>query len=385
MSSFPAWSTRTSWSFAHKDRSGGSTLAAPDLATRLKPISVQNRKYIGSKYHLLDFIGSVVAERAPGARSFGDLFCGSGVVASHFAGLGLAVTAVDNLYHNYLATRCFIGGRPGEVDWRKLTCLLADLNDLPPVEGYCFREFGGSYFTLENAGRIDAIREAIARQVNDGSLTGQEEAVLLTSLLYAADKVANTCGQYDAFLKHLGSTPYSTEGVHRVDAMVYKPLQLGLPQVIEQGGSRVLCGDAIELAAEVEVDVAYLDPPYNSRQYVDNYHVLENIARWEKPPLFGKTRKFDRNPLKSSFSQKRSAARDLQKLVGRLRARHILLSYNNEGIMPDDLILQALEQRGPVEVFTQTYSVFGNGAGRSVRRPVLERLFCCRVTTPPVQ
>ncbi|HLN60754.1 MAG TPA: hypothetical protein VK464_04310, partial [Symbiobacteriaceae bacterium] len=82
---------------------------------------------------------------------------------------------------------------------------------------------------------------------------------------------------------------------------------------------------------------------------------------------------------------KRAAPLQLDRLIGHARAAHILLSYNNEGIMPDDLILQALEQRGPVEVFTQTYSVFGNGAGRSVRRQVAERLFCCRVTTPPMQ
>jgi adenine-specific DNA-methyltransferase len=347
---------------------------------------VQNRKYIGSKYHLLEFISGVVAARAPEARSLGDLFCGSGVVASHFASRGMAVTAADTLYHNYLATRCFLGGRPGEVDWRKVIALLEWCNDLDPMEGYCFHAYGGSYFTLENAGRIDAVREAIAEWKAAGRLTAQEEAVLLTSLLYAADKVANTCGQYDAFLKHLGHTPYSDAGVHRVDAMVYKPLRLGLPQPVDgaPGSARTLCGDAVELAAQVEVDVLYLDPPYNNRQYVDNYHVLENIARWEKPELFGKTRKFERAPLKSGFSMKRTAARALERLVGRARAGHILLSYNNEGIVPDEAIAAALAQRGPVEVFTCSYAIFGNGAGRSVRRPIEERLFYCRVTSPPI-
>jgi adenine-specific DNA-methyltransferase len=87
-------------------------VAAPELASRLKPVYVQNRKYIGSKYHLLEFIDGVVAERAPEARSFGDLFCGSGVVAGHFAARGMRVTAADNLYHNWLAARCFFGGTP---------------------------------------------------------------------------------------------------------------------------------------------------------------------------------------------------------------------------------------------------------------------------------
>jgi len=355
-------------------------VAAPQTITRLKPIYVQNRKYIGSKYHLLDFIAGVVAERAPAARTFGDLFCGSGVVASHFAALGMRVSAADNLYHNWLAARCFFGGRPGQVNWRKLIRLVEELNDLTPVEGYCHREYGGSYFTAANAGRIDAIRETIAAWASAGEIRPQEEAVLITSLIYAADKVANTCGQYDAFLKHLGADPYSAEGVHRVDAMVYKPIQLGLPQVVEGAGHRVLLGDATELAATLKCDVLYLDPPYNNRQYVDNYHVLENIARWEKPELHGKTRKFARDPLKSRYSMKRAAPLQLDRLIGHARAAHILLSYNNEGIVPDDAIIRALERRGPVEVFTRSYAIFGNGAGRSVRRPIIERLFYCRVT-----
>ena len=59
----------------------------------------------------------------------------------------------------------------------------------------------------------------------------------------------------------------------------------------------------------LRTDVAYFDPPYNGRQYCDNYHVLENLARWEKPPLFGKTLKFDRSGLRSPFSQKQARRR----------------------------------------------------------------------------
>ncbi len=359
-------------------------MAAPQLLAQLKPVFIQNRKFMGSKYNLLDFIAGVVAERAPDARSAADLFCGSGVVAHHFAARGMAVIASDMLYHNWIAAKCFFGGRPGQVDWRRVTRLLNTLDGLEPVQGYCYREFGGSYFTLENAGRIDAIREQLFAWEKAGQLTLQEHATLLTSLLYAADKVANTCGQYDAFLKHLGSNPYGEDGTHRVDAMVYKPLELGLPQVIESRESRVLCADANHLVGDAAVDLLYLDPPYNSRQYVDNYHVLENIARWEKPELFGKTRKFVRDHLKSAYSAKRQAQAHLEHLVGRAPVKHILLSYNNEGILSDEVIVGALEQRGRVEVYTRSYAVFGNGAGRSRRRPVMERLFYCRVDRPPI-
>lgn len=358
-------------------------MAAPQRLTRLKPVFVQNRKYIGSKYHLLDFIAGVVTARAPHARSFADPFCGSAVVASHFAARGMRVIAADILYHNYLAARCFLGSRPGQVQWSRIEYLLEELDALQPDEGYCFHEFGGSYFTLPNAGRIDAIRERIARWRAMAAISEQEHAILLTSLIYAADKVANTCGQYDAFLKHLGASSYAEDGTHRVDAMVYRPLQLGLPQALEPESARILCGDATQLIEQISADVLYLDPPYNSRQYVDNYHVLENIALWKKPELFGKTRKFARDHLRSAYSSKRTAPVEMTRLIARARAKHILLSYNNEGIVPDGEILGALERRGPVEVYTQEYAIFGNGAGRSVRRPITERLFYCRVLHPP--
>jgi adenine-specific DNA-methyltransferase len=349
------------------------------LQGRLKPLYVQNRKYIGSKYHLLPFIEEVVERRAPDAETAVDLFAGSGVVAYALAARGLAVTAVDNLYHNWVAAQCFLGGRPGEVDWERVQALLVELDQLPPAPGYCAEHFGGTYFMMENAARIDAIRERLADWSRSGAISAQEEAILLTSLLYAADKVANTCGQYDAYLKHLGAEPYSPDGVHRVDAMVYRPLALGLPQVLETGRCRAICGDADQLVDELECDLLYLDPPYNQRQYIDNYHVLENIARWEKPPLRGKTRKFPRDHLKSPYSSRRLAGAALDRLLRRVRCRHILLSYNNEGIVPDEVILAALSARGDVEVFEREYAIFGNGAGRSGRRPIRERLFYCRV------
>lgn len=355
-------------------------MAVRELAVHLRPLHVQNRKYIGSKYNLLDFIAGVAAEVAPKAQSMADPFAGSGVVAYHFAARGCQVTASDALYHNYLAARCFLGGRPGEVSWERVAGLIAELDALPPQQGYCFEAFGGSYFTPENAARIDAVRERIATWQEAGWINPQEEAILLTSLLYAADKVANTCGQYDAYLKHLGAQPYSKVGTHLVDMMVYRPLELGLPHVVESEQNQVHCADVDDLIDQVDVDLLYLDPPYNQRQYVDNYHVLENIARWEKPALYGKTRKFERDALKSAYSRRRTATQHLSRLIERARAKQILLSYNNEGIVPDEAIIAALEQRGRVQLFTRTYAIFGNGAGRSGRRPVVERLFACEVT-----
>jgi adenine-specific DNA-methyltransferase len=349
------------------------------LKPLLKPFFVQNRKFMGSKTDLLPLIEEVVAAHAPEARSVLDPFCGSGVVAVRFAQLGYRVTAADLLLHNALAARCFMGGRPGEIDWSEVVDRLVHLQSLAPIEGYASAAWGGTYFTPANAGRIDAIREEIAAWKAAGQLSDQLEAILLTALVYAVDKVANTVGQYDAYLKHLGSAPYGADGRHKVDANVYRPLELGLPQAIETPDGEALCVDAQVIVPARPVDLLYLDPPYNVRQYVDNYHLLENLVRWEKPPVIGKTRKFPRAELKSPFSSRRQAAKALALLIRKAQARHILLSYNSEGIVPDEVILGALAERGEVTVYERPYPIFGHGAGRSRRRPITERLFYCRV------
>ncbi|HLO03010.1 MAG TPA: DNA adenine methylase [Symbiobacteriaceae bacterium] len=349
----------------------------------LKPLYPHNRKYIGAKTDLLPFIEEAIRMHAPAAKTALDPFAGTGVVAVHLARMGLAVTAADLLMHNALAARCFMGGRPGEIDWAQMAQRLTYLQGLEPVAGYATAVWGGTYFTPENAGRIDAIREAIAEWERRGEISPQELAVLLTSLVYAVDKVANTVGQYDAFLKHLGAEPYGADGRHRVDANVYRPLQLGLPQVVESVGCEALVADSLALVPGRPVDLLYLDPPYNSRQYIDNYHLLENLVRWEQPPVIGKTAKFERAALKSSFSSRRRAGTSLATLIRETRAGCILLSYNSEGIVPDELILGLLAERGRVTVYRRPYPIFGHGAGRSKRRPIEERLFVCDVESPP--
>lgn len=338
----------------------------------------ENRKYIGSKVRLLPFLTAHISAVAPRMAVFADPFAGTGVVAHHFAPVAERVVAGDCLYSNYSGLRTFLeyDGTPGEA---ALHSLIAELNALPPAPGYCAAHYGGTYFTPENAGRIDAVRNAIARWRQAGQIDAWTEAALITALLYAADKVANTVGQYDAYLKHLGETPYAADGTHRVDACVYQPLTLAVPRLtVHDGRHLAFCGDAADLLRDLEGDVLYLDPPYNTRQYIDNYHVLENIALWLQPPLYGVTRKFDRSGRKSPFSLRRAAGAALAALVAQARFQHVFLSYNCEGILSLEEIVALLRPHGAVEVFETEYAVFGNGAGQSRKRPVRERLYYLR-------
>ena len=343
------------------------------------PAQPFNRKYLGSKRLLRTWIAERICAQA-GARpgggppaSFLDGFCGTGSLTVEMAARGSArLVAVDSLLCNCVILRgCCAARRLGR---ERSARLLSDLNGLPPVAGYITESFAGTYFTRENCARMDGIREAIAEQRADGGISAAECDYLLGSFLLAADRVANTLGQYDAYLKNIRSESV-VAGRHLRDERVASGFQLRPLAPIEGGEVEVIAGDMLALASSIDVEAAYYDPPYNGRQYCDNYHVLENLARWLKPALSGKTRKFDRSGLRSPFCRRADAQGALRALVERTAAPHLFLSYSSEGILSREAILEALGKRGKVQSWGFSYPVFGNGAGVSVKRSLTELLF----------
>ncbi|TWW07961.1 hypothetical protein E3A20_29080, partial [Planctomyces bekefii] len=184
-----------------------------------------------------------------------------------------------------------------------------------------------------------------------------EKNILLTSLIYAVDKTANTVGHYDAYRKKMDS---------------YKPIKLLVPQIEVKNNfnNEVFCEDANVLVRNIACDILYLDPPYNSRQYCDSYHLLENLISWKKPKVYGKAKKMDRDHLKSHYCLK-SALNAFNDLIENANCKHILLSYNNTGESKDgrsnarfgdNEILNVLYNKGEVEIFEKkNYQAFTTG------------------------
>jgi adenine-specific DNA methylase/DNA modification methylase len=381
---------------------GGETISHNSTVAqrlRLALVEPQNRKYLGSKYRLIEFLTDTILSRVDRIDVFADLFAGTGVVGCAFRAHASKILANDLLYSNYVVNRAFLTSTEDNVDLDRVAELIGELNRSAPVNGYAHENYSCTYFTEENAARIDGIREAIETLAARERCSRQERLILLASLLFAVDKAANTVGQYDAFLKHIEANNheggqdgeyFGSADRHLIDGNVYKPLRLRVPKIELDGNAsnEVFNQDANRLIRQLEAEVLYLDPPYNTRQYVDCYHVLENILRWDKPPLEGKTRKFQRDHLKSRYSRKNQAAAALQELIREARTAHIFLSYNNEGIIPETTIREILGRRGAVEVFSRDYSVFGNGAGSARKRTLVERIYYCRTDSglrPAVQ
>ena len=277
-------------------------------------------KYLGSKRRLVPALTALAG--ASGARTGLDLFCGTTRVSQAWKAQGLEVTAVDSARLAHVLARCYVAtdpaGRPGllaEVDEA-----VDRLNAVEGRPGYVTDTFclASRYFRPENGARIDAVRDVIEAEYAGTDLW----PVLLTSLLEAADRVDSTTGLQMAYLKQWA--PRS-----------FKPLVLRAPDLLA-GPGRAVQGDACALVGSdglPEVDVAYLDPPYNQHRYDSNYHVWETIVAWDAPSFYGVACKRDdlRDPgRRSAFNGRRTMPVALARVVDSVRADVVILSYNNE-------------------------------------------------------
>ena len=333
----------------------------------MKTTKINNRRYLGNKYKLLDFIKSTIASECQGINTVADIFAGTGSVASAFTDKKLITN--DILYFNYICHVAWFGSQ--KYNEPKIEALVCYYNLAQPrEENYMSENFSNTFFSAEDCRKIGFIREDIEKRYNAGEINARERAILITSLLYAMDKIANTCGHYDAYIK---------------GATFEKHLELTLPLASNENNKNNQCynEDANRLVERIEADLVYIDPPYNSRQYCDAYHLLENVARWEKPAVTGVALKMDRSKLKSDYCTS-SAAKAFEDLVSKIKAKYILLSYNNmaekgngrsNAKISDDDIMRILSRKGKVKVFSEKYKAFS--AGKSDIKDNEERLFLC--------
>lgn len=333
-------------------------------------------RLIGNKTKLLPAIQAFLARRGVTGGSLLDVFAGTASVGRQFRGCGFRVRTNDLMWSSYVIQRAYVqlGGvpdlsavadtaevrrfraeRPATSETgarlRDLAAVVAYLDHgLAPREGLVSRQYGEGgpagrlFFSRDNALEIDAIHARLLEWRAAGRLDDDGFYLLLAILLEAADRVANISGTYGAFLKHL-------------QASARERLRLRTPELPLPGpAGRASRDDANRAVRRIAADVLYIDPPYNQRQYVKNYHVLEVLAELHtvddpaayEASIYGKTglRGFEdrlsaycrRNARRGETSCE-EAFRDL---VAAARAEHIVVSYSEEGILSREAIGRAL-------------------------------------------
>lgn len=317
-------------------------------------MQLTSRRYIGSKTKLLDWIFSEIKNNVQG-ESFLDIFSGTGSVAERALNFYNKVIVNDILSSNKIIYEAFWGNEKINFsiinEYKNVFIALTNIEK----DNYFSKNYGGKYFGVNDAKKIGYIRDIIEKDYKAKVLNKREFNILLASLIYSMDRIANTVGHYEAYRK-INITD---------DRFKFELIELNNYQNKE---IEIFQEDANSLAQKIYADIVFLDPPYNSRQYSRFYHVLENLVDWDKPELYGVALK--PKPKNMSEYCRNGAAKVFDNLISNLKCKYIVVTYNNtynskssssqNKIKLED-IEKSLKKRGVTKIFDSNYKFFNAG------------------------
>jgi len=357
--------------------------------------------YIGNKRRLLPFLESVIERLDTKKNGFLDLFAGSSSVSRLAKKLGFSVYSNDWEFYSYVINKAYIETDLNEIDilfsdFGGIDNLLNYLNSLDkPKEPYISLYYAPlsdnpdpnrerMFYTRENALRIDAIRDWIEDNFKEWN---KEKFILVAILLYEAATHTNTSGVFKAY--HNGFGGHGKDALSRI----LSPIRLEKPVFypnIDGKEYKVFKEDANRLVSTLDwekIEITYIDPPYNQHQYGSNYHLLNTIALWDKPYIsndFNETGKSgirkDWVKTKSDYCIKNRASLVFRDLINNIRSRYILISYNTEGIVPIEELIDILREKGQVQVYSNYYVKY-RGGRQSIERKIRNIEFLIVVDT----
>ena len=318
-------------------------------------METQGIKYTGSKREILPVLLELI--RPLNVKTVLDSFSGTTRVSQALKQSGYTVYANDIADWSKVFGECYLLNRKPASYY---VLLINHLNNLPGKHGWFSENYGGEpnsgsavqkdgrkrIWQLNNTKKLDAIREEIDK-ITENKI---EKSVLLTSLIIAMDKVDSSVGHHVSYLKKWAPRAYKT-------------MKMEVPKlIIDNREHRVYQKDIFDLVNDVEVDLAYYDPPYGSSnelmppsrvRYASYYHIWKTICLNDKPTLVGvANRREDVSDTISGSIFEEFRKNDegqyivieaLEKLIKNTPAKYAVLSYNNNGRATFDAIVEMLK------------------------------------------
>ena len=119
----------------------------------MKKLSINNRRYLGSKQRLLDFINETIEQNCPNFESILDVFGGTGVVGNYFSEKGKSVYINDLLYSNYCIYNAFLSNK--KFDEKKIEKIIDQYNNIDKIKDNYFSDtFKDTYFSKNDCMKI---------------------------------------------------------------------------------------------------------------------------------------------------------------------------------------------------------------------------------------
>ena len=311
-------------------------------------------RFIGNKTNLLNDIAQVIKENCDGTEKvFCDIFSGTASVARFFKNR-YKIISNDLLYFSYVLQKGTIENN--EIpSFKKLEDRL-NIHDVfdylenidikqEKFNKFIYENYSPNkkcermYLTSENALRIDFIRNKIEEWRNKELINKNEYYYLLAALIEGVPFVSNITGTYGAYLKQW-------------DKRAFKKFEMIRLNVIDNNvKNQCYNKNSNDLIQEISGDILYLDPPYNERQYLPNYHLLETIARYDNPKIKGKTGIREYNSEKSNYCIKNKVYSEMEELIKNAKFKHIIVSYNQDGLLSKNDIETILKKYGNKETY----------------------------------
>ncbi|MBR1615202.1 MAG: DNA adenine methylase [Treponema sp.] len=378
--------------------------------------------YIGNKRKLLPLIYSAMEntglELKPGLKFF-DVFSGSGVVSRMAKSLNFEVYANDWEYYANVLSKGYVETNDSDIvelfgSEEKFIQKLDEINSLknPTSEKqyiakyYAPKEFDAGlvdfkterlFYTRQNALAIDKIRNYIESAYSEkqnpknskkieaeNAKNAKIRNLLLSELIYESATHTNTSGVFKAFHKGFGG--------HGKDALkrIMAGIKLNRPILIDsEQPVHIFQENANEIVKKIRgIDIAYLDPPYNQHQYGSNYHLLNTIAKWDHIPapldlnskgvLKEKAAiRHDWVNTKSDYCYREIAEKTFSELIDSIDAKHILISYSTDGIIPFTKMRDICTRKGRLSIVTNEYSTYKGGKRSNSRQNTnIEFILC---------
>ncbi len=349
-------------------------------------------RYIGNKENIINKIYNILQSNNVVGESFFDFFSGTTNVARFYKDLGYSVCSSDVMYMSYCLQKAYIENNEEPLFDKLLPIIsrenilislfatpleivIAYLNQVPDVKGFIYNNYTPEgtkdleqprmYFSNENGLRIDAIRQQIENWNKAGLLLESEYFILLTCLIETVSFYANVAGVYAAFHKK-----WDPRAVKRLDLRIIKIHNNNKKNIVYNANS-------MDLIENINTDILYLDPPYNERQYLPNYHLIETIAKYDNPSIKGITGMREYEDKKSTFCNAKTAIRDLESIVSKAKYKNLVMSYNSEGIMNQNDIVSMMSKYGSVKIEEFQYARFkSNNKGLSkTKKHINEQLY----------
>ncbi|MDR2050026.1 MAG: DNA adenine methylase [Treponema sp.] len=328
--------------------------------------------YIGNKRALLGFIGDgvkrVQKRLCRDKLKMFDVFSGSGIVARYFKRFSALLIANDLEKYSALTNECYLAnqdeldipllrnyydGIVKESGSRLIKGLITEL--YAPEDDKNIKAGERVFYTARNAMYIDTVRQLIEK------IPEAERKFFVAPLLSQASVHANTSGVFKGFYKNKETGVGQFGGIDQnALSRITGDIKLPFPVFSNFNCETIVCnGDSNQIVKDLpEVDIAYLDPPYNQHPYGSNYFMLNVIADYARPENTSKISGIPADWNRSNYNRENHALRALTELVENIKAKFVLLSFNSEGFIGLEEMKNMLKNIGGVEVLETKYNAF---------------------------